>query len=264
MKKIFTLFAVALLGVGAYAQCPTKLELTEMAPGQPADAVELELGIVENSSLNLNGFNMEIGKPDGATWKRAQGLNYFSAKGYAPYILERINVDGMTAEDLRDEALEEVLSDMLDCNSSVKAEGGGGKTDVLVVIEILKKNECRFFPNHAGKVGKCKIDMSALADGEYELVADAAPYGCAFSYTGGDEGTVSITTDEPIVIKLKKEGDNVSEVQTGVNVINASKNVTGVTYYNLQGIESATPFDGVNIMVRTYEDGSKDSVKFVK
>ena len=228
MKKIFTLFAVALLGVGAYAQCPTKLELTEMAPGQPADAVELELGIVENSSLNLNGFNMEIGKPDGATWKRAQGLNYFSAKVYAPYILERI------------------------------------KTDVLVVIEILKKNECRFFPNHAGKVGKCKIDMSALADGEYELVADAAPYGCAFSYTGGDEGTVSITTDEPIVIKLKKEGDNVSEVQTGVNVINASKNVTGVTYYNLQGIESATPFDGVNIMVRTYEDGSKDSVKFVK
>ena len=123
MKKIFTLFAVALLGVGAYAQCPTKLELPEMAPGQPADAVELELGIVENSSLNLNGFNMEIGKPDGATWKRAQGLNYFSAKGYAPYILERINVDGMTAEDLGDEALEEVLSDMLDCNSSVKAEG---------------------------------------------------------------------------------------------------------------------------------------------
>ena len=264
MKKIFTLFAVALFACCAYAQeeqpCPSKMELTPIAETQPADAVELELGFVYNNSANLNGFNFEFGKPDGATWKRAQGLNYFSAKGYAPFILENINVDGMTAADLGDEALEEVLSDLLDCNSSVKAEGKV-HNDVLVVIQILKKNECRFYPSHAGKVGKAKIDMSALEDGEYQIIAENLPETGSMSYTGGPEGNRAWTIDEPLILNLKKTGD---EVTTGINIIEAVKNVTNVTYYNLQGVESATPFDGVSIMVTTYDDGSKKAVKVLK
>ena len=37
-----------------------------------------------------------------------------------------------------------------------------------------------------------------------------------------------------------------------------------VRYYNLQGIESSKPFDGVNIVVITYNDGSRSSMKMIK
>lgn len=149
---------------------------------------------------------------------------------------------------------------MLDCNSSVKAEGKV-HNDVLVVIQILKKNECRYYPNHPGKVGKAKIDMSALEDGEYQIIAENLPETGSMSYTGGPEGNRAWTIDEPLILNLKKTGD---EVTTGINIIEAVKNVTNVTYYNLQGVESATPFDGVSIMVTTYDDGSKKAVKVLK
>jgi hypothetical protein len=279
MKKIFTLFAVALLGLCAYAQdgnegqaCPSRLELTELAPNQAANEVFLELGLVYNNSENLNGYNMEIGKPAGATWKR-QGANFVYVKDdYARFILEMINLDGATIDDFSNSDLNDIIGDMFDNKANVKAEGGGGKTDVLSIIHILATNDCRFFPNHAGKIGKIKIDMSALDDGQYELVADAEPYGCSFSYTGGPEGTTAWTADPiddskanaALRTVLKKEGDQVTQVATGINVLEGLKNVTSVKYYNIQGVESATPFDGVNIVVRTYEDGSKDAIKILK
>ena len=259
MKKIFTLFAVALLSVAAYAQdeqpCPTKMEVTPAAESQPADAVELEFGFVYNNSLNLNGFNTEFTKPAGATWKRAQGVNYVTAKGYAPFILERLEeLMGEEPGTFTDEDKEGMLGDLLDNKSSVK-------NDNLVFIQVLSTNDCRFYPNHAGKVGKGKIDMSALEDGEYEIKAEATPETASFSYTGGPEGKRAWTSDEPIVLILKKEGD---QVTTGINIIEAVKNIANVTYYNLQGVESATPFDGISIKVTTYEDGTKSAVKVLK
>lgn len=51
---------------------------------------------------------------------------------------------------------------------------------------------------------------------------------------------------------------------TGVDNAVAEKTVAGVKYYNLAGIESATPFSGVNVKVINYTDGSKKAVKVVK
>ena len=42
------------------------------------------------------------------------------------------------------------------------------------------------------------------------------------------------------------------------------KAVAGVKYYNLAGIESDRPFEGVNIIVTTYTDGSRSSSKVLK
>ena len=52
-------------------------------------------------------------------------------------------------------------------------------------------------------------------------------------------------------------------ITTAVNDIN-SKAVAGVKYYNLAGVESNKPFDGVNIMVTTYTDGTKSAIKVIK
>lgn len=54
-----------------------------------------------------------------------------------------------------------------------------------------------------------------------------------------------------------------TNIPTGVNDVNA-KTVAGVKYVNVAGMESSTPFDGVNIMVTTYTDGTVKAVKVVK
>ena len=51
---------------------------------------------------------------------------------------------------------------------------------------------------------------------------------------------------------------------TAVRAIEADKQVAGVKYYNVAGVESDKAFDGVNIEVTTYVDGSTKAVKVVK
>ncbi|UKI44792.1 MAG: hypothetical protein L6U16_04795 [Porphyromonadaceae bacterium] len=53
-------------------------------------------------------------------------------------------------------------------------------------------------------------------------------------------------------------------ISTGVEEVDAEKTVAGVTYYNLLGVSSDSPFEGVNVVVTTYTDGTKSSKKIVK
>ena len=244
MKKIFTLFAAAFVGLCAFAQdpCPSVPELT-LLNGDDAANVEIELGLKENNSANLNGFNFELTKPENAEWKRAQGMNWFTAKGYAPYIL------GCLAENMgqsfTDAELEEYLSDMCDVKSNAKTLADGSK--VLVIIEILSTNECRFFPQTPGKVGKFKIDLSALEDGEYEIKAEATPETASMSYTGGVEGTRAWTIDEPLTITLNKTGDAVTQVVDAISTIAIDQPVDN-RIFDLQGRQlQSVPEHGIYI-----------------
>ena len=51
---------------------------------------------------------------------------------------------------------------------------------------------------------------------------------------------------------------------SGVEDINADKQVAAVRYINVAGQQSETPFSGVNIVVTTYTDGTTSTVKVVK
>jgi len=55
-------------------------------------------------------------------------------------------------------------------------------------------------------------------------------------------------------------------VKTGIDDINANvaKKVVSVKYVNIAGMESTTPFQGVNIVVTRYEDGSQSTTKVIK
>ncbi len=102
-----------------------------------------------------------------------------------------------------------------------------------------------------------------LADGRmYEfdaLVKETAPTKVAPRKIGYD------STVEPkakyVVYPLNLEAGNVS---TGVNDVNSAKEVKGVSYFNMMGVESAQPFDGVNIMVTTYTDGTQSAAKVLR
>jgi len=51
---------------------------------------------------------------------------------------------------------------------------------------------------------------------------------------------------------------------TAISVVDAAKTLESVRYYNLAGVESATPHDGVNIEVKKYSDGTKVTSKVVR
>ncbi len=60
-------------------------------------------------------------------------------------------------------------------------------------------------------------------------------------------------------LDIKEEG-----TWTAVVEKNAPKTVVGVSYYNLMGVESKKPFDGVNIIVTRYSDGSTSTAKVLR
>lgn len=85
--------------------------------------------------------------------------------------------------------------------------------------------------------------------------------------------SVELTLDgskiEKITIQATKRSylqsiEVIYDEATSVEDATAEKTVAGVKYYNLAGVESATAFDGVNVKVTTYTDGTKEAVKVIK
>ena len=54
------------------------------------------------------------------------------------------------------------------------------------------------------------------------------------------------------------------DTATSVKDVNASKTITGVTYVNMAGQTSKTPFQGVNVVVTTMADGTTSVAKVIK
>lgn len=67
-----------------------------------------------------------------------------------------------------------------------------------------------------------------------------------------------------VVVPLEITSVTENPTPTGVNDVNAAKAVQSVRYYNVAGQQSATPFEGVNIVVTRYTDGSEQSSKLLK
>ena len=237
MKKVFTLFAAALLGLCAFAQegpCPSRLYFEPAADEQPANNATFLLKLV-NSSENLNGFNMEVQKPEAAVWvEDADDEDWVGFSGYGHTILARW--EGVT-----DSKREQQLFKKADLKCSIK----DGK---LVIIEILSTEECRFFPilEEPAGIARFTLDMSGCADGVYALMSEATPTGCSFSFTGGPEGNRAWTTDAPIYLELKKDGDKV--IPTAISTIAVDETPADNRIFDLQGRElNRVPDSGIYI-----------------
>ena len=237
MKKVFTLFAAALLGLCAFAQegpCPSRLYFEPAADEQPANNATFLLKLV-NSSENLNGFNMEVQKPEAAVWvEDADDEDWVGFSGYGHTILARW--EGVT-----DSKREQQLFKKADLKCSIK----DGK---LVIIEILSTEECRFFPvlEEPAGIARFTVDMSGCADGVYALMSEATPTGCSFSFTGGPEGNRAWTTDAPIYLELKKDGDKV--IPTAISTIAVDETPADNRIFDLQGRElNRVPDSGIYI-----------------
>lgn len=92
---------------------------------------------------------------------------------------------------------------------------------------------------------------AALADGTYDCSIDKT------HYSTGIPGGVGDGDGPKTTFKIKVS-------TSGVDNVTTTKEVSSVKYINLAGVESAQPFDGVNVVVTTYTDGSKTTSKVVK
>ena len=66
-----------------------------------------------------------------------------------------------------------------------------------------------------------------------------------------------------MVFPLNLDPSNKDQVITSIAQPVVSKTVSRVVYYNLMGVASAVPFQGVNIVVTEYSDGSRQARKVV-
>jgi len=275
MKKLFTLFAAALVGFCAFAQdtepCPTKLGFVPVTAEQDANNVQLELTLMYNNSDNLNAFNIEVSKT-GGEWIMLDEITetWLIADGYEANILKAWGKPEATCI--------ANLSKMCDVMSNVKEDGH------LVMIETLKTNACRFFPRvEEGEplpIGKFAIDLSACEDGDYTLNAPGQSALLAFSYTGGEEAHGSWFSDEDVEIVLTKTGDKVTvkgeepvvePVTIAGKVVdedNAPLEGVTVTLDEVTGAKEAitatTAADGTYSLEYTPEEGKEYNVTFAK
>jgi hypothetical protein len=73
------------------------------------------------------------------------------------------------------------------------------------------------------------------------------------------KGTVDAYKAAPVWKEFK-----ILETLDGVNVVNAVKTVAGVKYVNAAGLQSSKPFEGINVVVTTYTDGTTSVAKQIK
>ncbi len=113
----------------------------------------------------------------------------------------------------------------------------------------------QFLPSDT--TSRAEGDATQYTGGEYQFTVPATG-----GYYFGLRSSAQEAT-KAYELKLKQVSIDYVE-QTGVSTVLAGKQVKQVRYYNVAGMESATPFSGINIVVTTYTDGSQSSTKLLK
>ncbi|MBR5029738.1 MAG: hypothetical protein IKT03_02140 [Muribaculaceae bacterium] len=271
MKKIFTLFAVALVGLCAFAQeggpCPAQAQLAPAADEQPADKVMVYIQI-KTSSENLNGFNSNFTKclndntnTDPTPSLADEGPKHLGT--YCPeieWLMDEEDEDwvGFSGygnvilamwQGVTDSQREKKLFQKCDLKCAIRNEGPGNAEQHLVCIEIHSDNDCYYFPvlEDFTTVARFTVSLAACADGEYVIIADNDPNMFSWSFTGGPEGTRAWTSDDPVKIVLNKVGDKVYQVVEGIDTIEAEQKVDN-RIFDIMGRElQSIPETGIYI-----------------
>lgn len=111
-------------------------------------------------------------------------------------------------------------------------------------------------------------DLSSITDDNKAFMFHAAivakPTGGRRANVEGTADDASNMSDRFVIYPLdfKSSGEN---VVTGVEELNVlMKDVESVRYYNIMGMESEKPFEGINIVVTRYTDGSTSTAKILR
>ena len=109
-------------------------------------------------------------------------------------------------------------------------------------------------PPSSGFTGAITVDFS-LYNGSYTLTE-----GNQYKFLALIEKSQN-TKDASNLYKVYPLEGLTDVTPTGVQNVTTQGEVINVRYYNLAGVASDQPFDGINIVVTTFSDGSKQAVK---
>lgn len=141
-----------------------------------------------------------------------------------------------------------------------------------VVWAVYNATDGAFYlPSHTGSINVQEFKAAFNVDYSLNLVDNPElTSGAVYSFEALVKEVAVPTTDAKstsdastkfVVYPLDLDANKVA---TGVNDVNSAKEVKGVSYFNMMGVESAQPFDGVNIMVTTYTDGTQSAAKVLR
>ena len=218
--------------------------------------------VVKNATID--GTNLIIGEETLATYNRF-GVDYpTDDKAYDVYGVATIYSN---APQLHPISFVEYQEPVVESFISFTAEQANGTVSVVLEdgtpVESLVTKVAegqKFTVTATAKQGYVVTGIEVKA-GEIVITPSDEPYEGEFSAPraeGSNEMTKTYTMPaEDVAITVT------FETATGIDSI-SMENVKAVRFYNAAGVESSTPFQGVNIVVREMNDGSKSIIKVVK
>lgn len=123
-----------------------------------------------------------------------------------------------------------------------------------------------------GVTQKCSIELAGYHNGKFSALTDwtwfdmtslGSVQDLTFVLSTTDTGTYGANTPLYFAMDKLTVSDEV-QVPTAVDDVTAAKTVASVKYVNLAGQVSDSAFDGVNIVVTTYTDGSTATAKEIR
>ena len=244
--KALLFAAAAMVGVSAIAQVPASTKVyIDPFEADPGQKVIVDLKVDNPEQPTMSTFQVDLVYPEGIL-SHAQCTR-----------MEAFGTGNATT--LKDGWL--ISDSFLGANED---EGFSAFTVAFATPSGCDLRIGAFDGNAEGKVFGAQ-EGAACIKFAIQVAADAAPgeYEISFPHTvvSGPAGSKDAWGPiDPYTVKVTVKGE---PVVTGVEDINA-KAVAGVKYYNLAGVESNKPFDGVNVVVTTYTDGTKAASKVIK
>lgn len=97
-------------------------------------------------------------------------------------------------------------------------------------------------------------DCHGTIDLEAGTIDIANPWGCVV-------GNNTWNTMSATIVVEYFESSHMTRTNTGISNVNTDAQVVNTRYYNTLGVESAQPFNGVNIIVKELSNGQKTTTK---
>jgi len=124
--------------------------------------------------------------------------------------------------------------------------------------------------NNSEQVTSCEIELAGYHNGEFSGLTEWTWWDLSalgecdeiyFEMTSTDVGTWGINTPTYFAMdRLTVEAVST----TAISELQGDRQVAGVTYVNLAGAQSSEPFDGLNIVVTRYTDGTTSTSKVMR
>lgn len=162
-------------------------------------------------------------------------------------------------------------------SNTIKADDGKNyffmnpkRGEYVKIVDAVYQSGKFYIPAKEGSINHYGFEGAFALDDTYQDIPVGLEEGKFYSFDaiviGLDAADKVAANDNSAVSQLYKVApvNLVNNPVTAVDGVAVNREVVGVTYYNVAGVASSKPFDGVNIVVTKYADGSTKATKQLK